>query len=225
MHLTLTNSRKGCWAISPNYCASHPRRFCAVGDVVAQRYDVLRDWLWDAGHMAGVRWGSRWEGFSSKEGLYYCHEQSTRKLSWDKQQLTLFTSLEIPWGFHTRAVLRSLARPRSRKKVSVWGFWWKRKVWFVFSPTNVCTRNLRKKVKKGKFTGSEATTRFPQASCFEKPTGSVPELWGRIYNILTWGANGTRNRTRNQIPVQPRKAWKKLVSSDFAKILEYESSD
>jgi hypothetical protein len=25
------------------------------------------------------------------------------------QQSTLFTSLEIPWGFHTRAVLRSLA--------------------------------------------------------------------------------------------------------------------
>jgi hypothetical protein len=34
-------------------------------------------------------------------------------------QSTLFTSFEIPWGFHTRAVLRSLARPRSRKKVSV----------------------------------------------------------------------------------------------------------
>jgi hypothetical protein len=35
---------------------------------------------------------------------------------------TLFMSLEIPWGFHTRAVLRSLARPRSHKKVSVQGF-------------------------------------------------------------------------------------------------------
>ncbi len=35
------------------------------------------------------------------------------------QQSTLFTSLEIPWGFHTQAVLRSLARLMSRKKVSV----------------------------------------------------------------------------------------------------------
>jgi hypothetical protein len=35
------------------------------------------------------------------------------------QQSTLFTSLEIPWGFHTRAGLRSLARLMSRKKVSV----------------------------------------------------------------------------------------------------------
>jgi hypothetical protein len=38
------------------------------------------------------------------------------------QQSTLFTSLEIPLGFYTRAVLRSLARPRSTKKVSVQGY-------------------------------------------------------------------------------------------------------
>jgi hypothetical protein len=34
------------------------------------------------------------------------------------QQSNLFTSLEISWGFHTRAVLHSLARPTSCKKVS-----------------------------------------------------------------------------------------------------------
>jgi hypothetical protein len=39
------------------------------------------------------------------------------------QQSTLFTSLEmIPWGFHTQAVLRSLAGLISCKKVSVQGF-------------------------------------------------------------------------------------------------------
>ncbi len=80
-HLTLKNARKKCWVISPNYCASHPWRFCAVGDVVAQRYDIPRDWLWDACHMAGICWGSRCNGLCSKEGPHYCHEQSTRKLS------------------------------------------------------------------------------------------------------------------------------------------------
>ena len=35
---------------------------------------------------------------------------------------------------------------------------------------DVHRRNLRQKAEKGKFIGSEATTRFPQASCFEKPT-------------------------------------------------------
>jgi hypothetical protein len=39
------------------------------------------------------------------------------------QQSSLFTSLEIPWGFHTRAVRRSLARLMSCKKVSVQGFY------------------------------------------------------------------------------------------------------
>ncbi len=80
-HLTLKNARKGRWVIIPDYRASHPWHFCAVGDVVAQRYDVPRDWLWDACHMAGVRWGSRCEGFCSKESPHYRHEQSTRKLS------------------------------------------------------------------------------------------------------------------------------------------------
>ncbi len=90
---------------------------------------------------------------------------------------------------------------------------------------DVCTRNLQQKAEKGKFTGSEATTRFPQASCFEKPMRSVPELWGRMYKVLAWSANGMRNRTRIWIHVQPRKVQTKLVSSNFAKILEYESSD
>jgi hypothetical protein len=80
-HLTLKNTRKGCWVISPDYCVSHPWRFCAVGDVVAQRYDILWDWPWDACHMAGVRWVSRCEGFCSKEGPHYRLEQSARKLS------------------------------------------------------------------------------------------------------------------------------------------------
>jgi hypothetical protein len=87
----------------------------------------------------------------------------------------------------------------------------------MFSPMDVCTRNLWQKAEKGKFTGSEATTRFPQASCFKKPMRSVPETWGRMYNVLAQSANGTRNWARNRTPVQTRKAQKKLVSSSFAK--------
>jgi hypothetical protein len=49
------------------------------------------------------------------------------------QQSTLFTSLEIPLGFLTRAVLRSVVGLMSRKRVSVWGFLWVRKVWFMFA--------------------------------------------------------------------------------------------
>ncbi len=54
----------------------------------------------------------------------------------------------------------------------------------MISPTDVHTRNLRQKVEKGKFTGSEATTRFLRASYFKKPMHSVSEIWGRMYDIL-----------------------------------------
>jgi hypothetical protein len=54
----------------------------------------------------------------------------------------------------------------------------------MFSPTDIHTRNLQQKAEKGKFSGSEATTRLPQASCFEKPTRSVPETWGHMYDVL-----------------------------------------
>ncbi len=126
------------------------------------------------------------------------------------RQSTLFTSLEIPWEFHTRAVPRSLVGLISCKKVSVWGFLWVRKVWFAFAQQTFAPEPFGERQK---------------ASCFEKPTRSVPEIWGRMYNVLPRSAKGTRNGTRSQIPVQPRKGTKKLVSSNFAKILKYESSD
>ncbi len=40
------------------------------GTTANQRYDVPWDWLWDACKMARVRWGTRCEGFCSKEGLH-----------------------------------------------------------------------------------------------------------------------------------------------------------
>jgi hypothetical protein len=50
------------------------------------------------------------------------HLGIAQKLSWDKQQSTLFTSLEISWGILTQAVLRSLAGLMSRKKVELEDF-------------------------------------------------------------------------------------------------------
>ena len=68
---------------------------------------------------------------------------------------------------------------------------------------------------------SETFGKRQKAFCFEKPMHSVPEKWGRMYDVLPRSAKGMRNGTRNWIPVQPRKGVKKLVSSDFMKILEY----
>ncbi len=52
-----------------------------LGMTVAQIYDIPWDWLWDACHMAGVRWGTRCKGFCSKEGPHYCSERSARNLT------------------------------------------------------------------------------------------------------------------------------------------------
>ncbi len=99
-----------------------------LGTTVIWRYDVPWDWFWDACHMAGVHWGSCCKGFHSKEGPHYCFEQSARNPT-----INLIQSLEIPWGFHTRAVLHSLAGLMSCKKVSVQGYLWVRKVWCAFA--------------------------------------------------------------------------------------------
>jgi hypothetical protein len=84
-------------------------------------------------------------------------------------------------------------------------------------PTDVCTRNLWRKAERGKITGSESATRFLQASCFKKPTRSVPETWGRMYNVLPWIAKGTRKQDKKSDSRAAKKGAKKLVSSNFAK--------
>jgi hypothetical protein len=92
-------------------------------------------------------------------------------------------------------------------------------------PMDVRMRNLWQKAERGKNNGSESTTRFPRASCFEKPTRSVPETWGRTYDVLPWSAKGTRKWDKNSDVHAAKKGTKKLVSSNFAMILEEESSN
>ncbi len=50
-----------------------------------------------------------------------------------------------------------------------------------FSVQRTFTADAFRKVRKGETLAcSDATTSFPQASCFEKPTCSVQETWGRM---------------------------------------------
>ncbi len=44
----------------------------------------------------------------------------------------------------------------------------RRKGMILDPPMDVCTRNLRKKVERGKNAGTNPGTRFPRASYFEK---------------------------------------------------------
>jgi hypothetical protein len=67
-----------------------------------------------------------WQGYVEDPAAKDFVARKARTMALSKaqgtRQSTLFTSLEIPWGFHTRAVLRSLAGLMSRKKMSVQGF-------------------------------------------------------------------------------------------------------
>jgi hypothetical protein len=87
-------------------------------------------------------------------------------------------------------------------------------------PMVVCTGNLWQKAERGKITSSQSATRFPRASCFERPTCSVPETWGRTYDVLPWSAKGTRKQDKKSDYHSAKKGVKKLGSSDFAKMLE-----
>jgi hypothetical protein len=64
-----------------------------------------------------------WQGYVEEPvvACFVVRKVSTIPLSKAQgtQQSTLFASLEIPWGFLTRAVLRNLAGHMSRKKESV----------------------------------------------------------------------------------------------------------
>ncbi len=152
-----------------------------------------------------------WQGYVEDPAAKDFIARKARTIALSKaqgtRQSTLFTSLEIPWGFHTQAVLHSLAglMLMSHKKVSVRGFLWVRKVWFAFAQWTFASETLGERRK---------------ATCFEKPMRSVPEIWGCMYDVLPRSAEGTRNGTKNWIPVQPRTGAKKLVSSDYAKVLE-----
>ncbi len=136
-----------------------------------------------------------WQGYVEDPAAKDFVARKARTIALSKvqgtQQSTLFTSLEIPWGYHTRAVLHSLAGLTSHKKVSVQGFLWVRKVWFAFAQWTFASETFDKRQK---------------ASCFKKPMHSVPEIWGRMHDVLPCSAKGTRNGTRSRIPVQPRKA-------------------
>ncbi len=125
------------------------------------------------------------------------------------QQSTLFRSLKIPWGSIPKLYCIALWGLCHTRKCQFKDFW-VRKVWFAFAQQTLASETFGKRQK---------------ASCFEKPTRSLPEIWGCMYNVLPCSAKSARNGTKNQIPVQPRKGAKKLVSSNFATILEYVSSN
>ncbi len=162
-----------------------------LGTTVAQRYDVPWDWLWGACHMAGVRWGSHRKRFCSKDGPHYCFEQSARNPT-----INLICKFGNPLGIPHLSCTAKLSGAYAMQESVNSRIFVSKKGMICIRPVDICTRSLRQKVERGKITGSESTTRFPRASWFEKPTRSVPEIWGCIYDVLAWSAQGTRKQDK-----------------------------
>ncbi len=106
-----TEERDAEWSAPTNRCHVHGASV-PLGTTVSQRYDIPRDWLWDTCHMAGVVWGTRCEGFCSKEGLHYCFEQSTRiPLGCDQVQIALGNCQEAVIGQVTINLIHKFGNP------------------------------------------------------------------------------------------------------------------
>jgi hypothetical protein len=129
--------------------------------------------------------------FCSEDGPHYCFEQSARNPT-----INLIHEFGNPLGIPYPSCTAQLSGAYVTQESVSLRIFVSKKGMICICPMDICTRNLRQKVERGKITGSESTTRFQQASCFEKPTHSVPEIWGRMYDVLAQNANGTRNRPR-----------------------------
>ncbi len=71
----------------------------------------------------------------------------------------------------------------------------------------------------GKKTGTDSSTRFPQASCFKKMC-DVYQKHGVHIQGTTLECKGMRKQDEKPDSHAAKKGAKKLVSSDFVKILE-----
>ncbi len=218
------------------HCASS-----LLGTTADQRYDVPQDWLREGCQGARVRWGTCCEGFCSKEGPHYQMDWSARnqlecvqvqralgKLSRSCHQTSnnqpWFTSLEIPWGFLSQAVLRWFRQGSCHmRKCQFKDIMWEEKVWFAIAQWTFAWETFGKR-RNGESAGTNSCTRFPQASCFEKMRHVCQKYGGAC---TTWYSENQRYEKMEWEIGFPhsQERCKKLVSSDYAKILDKESSD
>jgi hypothetical protein len=86
-------------------------------------------------------------------------------------------------------------------------------------PTDVYMRNLWQKAERGKKTGTNSYTRYPQASCFKKMR-HVCQKNGGAHTTWYFGVpKGMRKQDEKSDSCAAKKGAKKLVSSNCAEIL------
>ncbi len=118
----------------------------------------------------------------SKEEPHNCLSEAwAKKLSSDKQQSTFIHELDILWWFHTWAVLRSLANAR---KCQLEDFCKKKRYESCSVQRTFTIDAFRRRRGREKSAVVMLLPASNERLSFEKPTRSVPETWGRMYNVL-----------------------------------------
>ncbi len=128
-----------------------------------------------------------------------------RQLFSDKQQSTLFTRLEIPWGFQSRAVMRWLSGGLCHaRKCQFQDLDEKKRYDSQSSNGHLHEKPLERKAEQGKNAGTNPGTRFPRASYFKK-THKVCQKHGGACTMWYPEYKRYENGIRNWSPMQPRK--------------------
>ncbi len=117
----------------------------------------------------------------SKEGPHYRLGAWARKLSSDKRQSTFIHELDILWWFHTWAVLRSLANTR---KCQLEDFCEKERYESCSVQRTFTADAFRRRRKRENLPVVLLLQGSHKRLAFKKPLRSVPETWGRMYDVL-----------------------------------------
>ncbi len=149
MHFSRDPSHSSTGSYIPCFQGSHLQRqyhqrttYAHETLVVAQRYDVPWDWLWDVCHQAGVCWGSRCKGVRSEEGPHYCFMQSMRNLT-----INLDSQVGNPLGVSVSELYCKLSGVYVTRESVSSRIFVSKKGMICICPTDVCARNLRQKAE------------------------------------------------------------------------------
>ncbi len=172
--------------------------------------------------MARVHWGTCCEGFCSKEGPLYPIEWSAwNQLECNQLQRALgklsrschqtsnnqpwFTSLEIPWGFLSRAVLHWFNGGLCHARKCQFEDLCEKKRYDSRSPNGRLHEKPSAEGRKRKECWYKFLYQVPTSVLLWENASCVPEIWGRMYDMVLGEPKVWEKGMRNQIPVQPRK--------------------
>jgi hypothetical protein len=118
---------------------------------------------------------------SEEEPYYRLSESWARKLSSDKRQSTFIHEFGILWWFHNWAVLRSLANAR---KCQLEDFCEKERYESCSVRQTFTADAFRRRRGREKSAVVMLLPASHERLAFEKPTRSVSETWGSMYDVL-----------------------------------------